>query len=151
MEKKDVDRLRQEVPCAAVLEAAGFAIDPRESTRRAMKYRRGDGIIIVIHQGRGWFDPLVGQKRRRVRPRLPPPRLRISRSPGKDRQACERPVCRENIVAAEARSPAVRFHRGSLGKAAQALLFLAKLALPQSGSQHPQQRSAGSDRSGRRS
>ena len=62
MEKQDLDRLRQEVSCAAILEDAAFAIVPRESTRRAMKYRRGDGIIIVIHQGRGWFDPLSDRK-----------------------------------------------------------------------------------------
>ena len=62
MEKEDIDRLRREVPCAAVLEDAAFAIDPRESTRRAIKYRRGDSIIIVIHQGRGWFDPLSDSK-----------------------------------------------------------------------------------------
>jgi hypothetical protein len=62
MEKEDIDRLRQEVSCAAVLEDAAFAIDPRESTQRAMKYRRGAGIIIGIHQGRGWFDPLSDRK-----------------------------------------------------------------------------------------
>lgn len=35
----------------------GFAIDLKESTRRAVKVRRGDDIMIVIHDGRGWFDP----------------------------------------------------------------------------------------------
>ncbi|MFK0333864.1 DUF3991 and toprim domain-containing protein [Rhizobium sp. NPDC090275] len=33
-------------------------MDLKESTRRAVKYRRGGDIIIVIHDGRGWFDPL---------------------------------------------------------------------------------------------
>ena len=33
----------------AVLETAGFAVDPKESTRRAVKYRRGDDIIFLIH------------------------------------------------------------------------------------------------------
>ncbi len=37
-------------------------VDARESTRRAIKYRRGGRIIIVIHGGRGWFDPLSDAK-----------------------------------------------------------------------------------------
>lgn len=48
--------------CAAVLEQAGFAIDLKESTRKAVKYRRAGAIIIVIHEGRGWFDPLSEAK-----------------------------------------------------------------------------------------
>jgi hypothetical protein len=62
MEKEDIKRLRQEVPCAAILEDAAFAVDHRESTKRAMKYRRGSDVIIVIHQGQGWFDPLSDKK-----------------------------------------------------------------------------------------
>lgn len=62
MEKRDIEELRARVPCAAVLENAGFAIDLKESTRKAVKYRRGDGIIIVIHDGKGWFDPLSDVK-----------------------------------------------------------------------------------------
>lgn len=58
MEKKDIEELKNRVACAAVLEKAGFAIDLKESTRKAVKYRRGGDIIIVIHQGRGWFDAL---------------------------------------------------------------------------------------------
>ncbi|MBK3666382.1 DUF3991 domain-containing protein [Bradyrhizobium diazoefficiens] len=58
MEKKDIEELKNRVACAAVLEKAGFAIDLKESTRKAAKYRRGGDIIIVIHQGRGWFDAL---------------------------------------------------------------------------------------------
>ncbi|TIU17893.1 MAG: hypothetical protein E5W49_18925, partial [Mesorhizobium sp.] len=49
-------------PCAAVLERAGFAVDRKESTKRAIKYRRGGDIIIVIHDGKGWFDPLSDAK-----------------------------------------------------------------------------------------
>lgn len=56
MEKKDIEELRSRVPCAAVLQKAGFAIDLKESTRKAVKYRRGDDIIIAIHDGKGWFD-----------------------------------------------------------------------------------------------
>jgi hypothetical protein len=62
MEKADLEELRGKVACGAVLETAGFAVDPKESTRRAVKYRRGDEIIIVIHDGQGWFDPLSDAK-----------------------------------------------------------------------------------------
>ncbi|HQS50217.1 MAG: hypothetical protein B7Y12_08565 [Rhizobiales bacterium 24-66-13] len=62
MEKADIEELRARVPCAAVLDQAGFAIDLKESTRKAMKYRRGDDIVIVIHDGKGWFDPLSEAK-----------------------------------------------------------------------------------------
>ncbi|MBP2449865.1 DUF3991 and toprim domain-containing protein [Rhizobium leguminosarum] len=34
----------------------------KESTRRAVKYRRSAEIIIVTHEGRGWFDPLSEAK-----------------------------------------------------------------------------------------
>ncbi|RFC63832.1 DUF3991 and toprim domain-containing protein [Mesorhizobium denitrificans] len=57
MEKADIEELRSQVSCAAVLETAGFAVDLKESTRKAVKYRRCDDIIIVIHDGKGWFDP----------------------------------------------------------------------------------------------
>ncbi|TBB81092.1 DUF3991 and toprim domain-containing protein [Rhizobium ruizarguesonis] len=56
MEKKDIEELRARVGCAAVLEQEGFAMDRKESTRRAVKFRRDDDIIIVIHDDRGWFD-----------------------------------------------------------------------------------------------
>lgn len=62
MEKADIEELRGRVGCAAVLETGGFAIDLKESTRKAMKYRRGGDIIIVIHDGKGWFDPLSDAK-----------------------------------------------------------------------------------------
>ncbi|OYX08056.1 MAG: hypothetical protein B7Z15_15420, partial [Rhizobiales bacterium 32-66-8] len=62
MEKADIEELRARVPCAVVLDQAGFAIDLKESTRRAVKYRRGDDIVIVIHDGKGWFDPLSDAK-----------------------------------------------------------------------------------------
>jgi hypothetical protein len=62
MEKHQIEDLRGRVTCAAVLEEAGFALDPRESTRRALKYRRAAVIVIVIHEGRGWFDPLSDAK-----------------------------------------------------------------------------------------
>lgn len=62
MEKKDIAELRSKVACAAVLENDGWKIDLKESTRRALKYRSGADIIIVIHEGRGWFDPLSPAK-----------------------------------------------------------------------------------------
>ena len=38
-------------------------MDKRESTRRCLKYRRGRGrILIVNHEGRGWWDPLSPAK-----------------------------------------------------------------------------------------
>lgn len=58
MGKTDLEELRAKVPCSVVLEQAGFVIDLKESTRKAMKYRRGAEIVIAIHDGMGWFDPL---------------------------------------------------------------------------------------------
>ncbi|MEP9380070.1 DUF3991 domain-containing protein [Aquabacter sp. CN5-332] len=63
MEKHEIENLREKVTCAIVLEAAGWKIDLKESTRRSVKFRRADGeIIIVIHEGRGWFDPLSPER-----------------------------------------------------------------------------------------
>ncbi|HRX80433.1 MAG TPA: hypothetical protein P5307_15280, partial [Pirellulaceae bacterium] len=62
MKQSELEELKVKVACGAVLETAGFAIDKRESTRRAVKYRRGDDIIIVIHGSKGWFDPLSDAK-----------------------------------------------------------------------------------------
>ncbi|WP_339761732.1 DUF3991 and toprim domain-containing protein [uncultured Hoeflea sp.] len=62
MKKAELEELREKVACGAVLESAGFAVDLKESTRKAVKYRHGDDIVIVIHEGRGWFDPLSDAK-----------------------------------------------------------------------------------------
>lgn len=62
MKRKEIEALREQVSCAAVLDHAGFAIDAKESTRRAVKFRRGGEIIIVTYEGRGWFDPLSEAK-----------------------------------------------------------------------------------------
>ncbi|MBP1861536.1 DUF3991 and toprim domain-containing protein [Rhizobium herbae] len=56
MEKAEIQALRVRVGCSALLEHEGFAIDLKESTRRAVKFRRDDDIIIVIHDDKGWFD-----------------------------------------------------------------------------------------------
>ena len=40
-----------------------WRLDAAESTRRSPKYRRGAGeIVIVNHDGRGWWDPLSTAK-----------------------------------------------------------------------------------------
>lgn len=62
MNRREIEALRERVSCAAVLEQAGFTIDVKESTRRAVKFRRSTEIIIVTHEGRGWFDPLSDAK-----------------------------------------------------------------------------------------
>nr|WP_026784751.1 DUF3991 and toprim domain-containing protein [Pleomorphomonas koreensis] len=62
MEAREIEELKGRVECSVMLEKAGFAIDIGESTRRAIKFRRGDDIIIVIHDGKGWFDPLSDAK-----------------------------------------------------------------------------------------
>lgn len=62
MEKTEIEELRSRVGCAALLEDDGWKVDVKESTRRAVKYRRDVKIVIVIHEGRGWFDPLSTAK-----------------------------------------------------------------------------------------
>ncbi|WP_338011745.1 DUF3991 and TOPRIM domain-containing protein [Ensifer sp. LCM 4579] len=62
MKREDIEQLRERVCCSAVLETSGFAVDVKESTRRAVKFRRGSEIVIVTHEGRGWFDPLTDSK-----------------------------------------------------------------------------------------
>lgn len=62
MKREKLEALRAKVSCEAVLERAGYEIDLRKSTRRAVKYRHGGNIIIVTHDGRGWFDPLSDEK-----------------------------------------------------------------------------------------
>jgi Toprim-like/Protein of unknown function (DUF3991) len=61
----ELQLFRSRVNCAAVLEGmvTGWRLDVRESTRRALKYRRGKGeVLIVTHDGRGWWDPLSQAK-----------------------------------------------------------------------------------------
>jgi len=61
----EIERLRAGVSCAALLERLPppWRLDPAESTRRSLKYRRGQGeILIVNHGGRGWWDPLSEAK-----------------------------------------------------------------------------------------
>ena len=56
----ETEFLRSRVSCAALLEGwqPPWRLDRRESTSNAPKYRRGEGeVLIVNHQGRGWWDP----------------------------------------------------------------------------------------------
>lgn len=55
----ELDHFRETVDCRTVLGRAGWQVDQAESTEGAVKFRRGEGeILIVTHHGRGWFDPL---------------------------------------------------------------------------------------------
>ncbi len=61
----EIDGLKASVSCATVLERLPpvWRLDAAESTRRSLKYRRGAGeIVIVNHDGRGWWDPLSPAK-----------------------------------------------------------------------------------------
>jgi Toprim-like/Protein of unknown function (DUF3991) len=62
---EDIEQLKASVSCAALLERLPpvWRLDAAESTRRSLKYRRGAGeILIVNHDGRGWWDPLSEAK-----------------------------------------------------------------------------------------
>ena len=56
----EIETLKRDVSCATLLERLPppWTLDKRESTRHALKYRRGAGeILIVNHDQRGWWDP----------------------------------------------------------------------------------------------
>jgi hypothetical protein len=58
---KDIEWLKANVSCAVLLERLPpvWRLDRAESSRASPKYRRGEGeILIVNHNGRGWWDPL---------------------------------------------------------------------------------------------
>jgi hypothetical protein len=62
---EEIQQLKAAVSCAALLERLPpvWRLDRAESTRRSLKYRRGEGeIVIVNHDGRGWWDPLSEAK-----------------------------------------------------------------------------------------
>jgi hypothetical protein len=57
---EELELFRSGVSCAVVLEkmGRGWKLDRKQSTRRALKYRCGAGNILIInHEGRGWWDP----------------------------------------------------------------------------------------------
>ena len=61
----ELESLRAGVSCAVLLERLPppWQLDQRESTRRCLKYRRGSGeVLIVNHDGRGWWDPMSRAK-----------------------------------------------------------------------------------------
>ena len=61
----EIEWLKAGVSCAALLERLPpvWQLDSAESTRHSLKYRRGTGeILIVNHDGRGWWDPLSDRK-----------------------------------------------------------------------------------------
>ena len=63
MHDNELDELKARVDCRTVLERAGWTLDAPESTKHAAKYRNGPAqIVIVTHDGRGWFDPLNDQR-----------------------------------------------------------------------------------------
>ena len=56
----ELELFRLGVSCAALLERLPppWRLDRTGSTRRVLKYRRGRGeVLIVNHDGRGWWDP----------------------------------------------------------------------------------------------
>jgi hypothetical protein len=62
---KDIEWLKASVSCAVLLERLPpvWRLDRTESSRASLKYRRGEGeIVIVNHNGRGWWDPLSDRK-----------------------------------------------------------------------------------------
>jgi hypothetical protein len=61
----EIEELRDRVHCAVVLEQTPpfWKLDRKESTKLSLKYRRGEGeILIVSHAGRGWWDPTSDAK-----------------------------------------------------------------------------------------
>jgi hypothetical protein len=61
----EIEWLKAGVSCAALLERLPpvWQLDRTESTRHSLKYRCGTGkILIVNHDGRGWWDPLSDRK-----------------------------------------------------------------------------------------
>ena len=56
---EEIQQLKASVSCATLL----WRFDRAGSTRRSLKYRRGEAeILIVNHDGRGWWDPLSEAK-----------------------------------------------------------------------------------------
>jgi Protein of unknown function (DUF3991)/Toprim-like len=56
----ELEQMRAGVSCAVLLERhpSPWQLDRKESTRRCLKYRRAKGeILLVNHEGRGWWDP----------------------------------------------------------------------------------------------
>ena len=55
---QEIESLKAGVSCGTLLERKAWKLDRMESTRHCWKYRRGAGeLLIVNHDGRGWWDP----------------------------------------------------------------------------------------------
>jgi hypothetical protein len=64
-EDAELEQFRTAVNCAALLEgwSPRWKLDRKESTQRALKYRREEGeVLIVNYDGRGWWDPQSAAK-----------------------------------------------------------------------------------------
>jgi hypothetical protein len=49
-----------------LLRRAGYSLDRAGSTPSARKFKRGRGeVVVVVREGRGWFDPLRGGREER--------------------------------------------------------------------------------------
>ena len=56
----ELEEMRAGMSCAVLLERLPppWQLDKKESTRNCLKYRRAKGeILLVTHEGRGWWDP----------------------------------------------------------------------------------------------
>ena len=152
----EIQWLKASVSCAALLERLPpvWRLDRAESTRRSLKYRRGAGeIVIVNHDGRGWWDPLSEAQGRHLHPRPAPrpwPELRrgaprAARLRG-DRARVSRGPPRAAETAPASPSP-------SAGRGAAPVARLAGLALPHRAAgiagAHPCRRGRGRRRPGR--
>jgi hypothetical protein len=61
----ELDKMRSRVSCAVLLERhpPRWQLDKKESTRNCLKYRRAKGeILLVTHEGHGWWDPTSAAK-----------------------------------------------------------------------------------------
>jgi len=61
----EIEHIRASVDCASFLERLPrpWRLDRGASTKNSLKYRRGKGeILIVVHDGRGWWDPTSDAK-----------------------------------------------------------------------------------------
>ena len=61
----EIEWLKAGVSCASLLERLPppWQLDRAQSTRHSLKYRRDEGeIVIVNHDGHGWWDPLSDRK-----------------------------------------------------------------------------------------
>jgi len=60
-QRDELQAFRDSIDCSTVLEKAGFRLDREATAQRSarnLKFRRGDGeIVIVNHEGKGWWSP----------------------------------------------------------------------------------------------